>query len=84
MNDLKTKKENIQKNEIFKRTAENSVLINELNEKIRNYTLLERDFNKMKSDFSAMVKTVENYKRQEYERKGTHGNYGGQKNLVKI
>lgn len=82
MNDLKTKKENIQKNEIFKRTTENSVLINELNEKIRSYTLLERDYNKMRSDYSAMVKTVENYKRQEYERKGTHSSTNGQKNLV--
>jgi myosin heavy subunit len=82
INDLKNKKENIQKNEIFKRTTENSVLISELNEKIRSYTLLERDFNKMKSDYSAMIKTVDNYKRQEYERKIGVGINNGTKNLV--
>ena len=69
-NELKSKKENIQKNEIFKKTEQNSVLINELNEKIRNYTILERDYLKQKSDNSALTKTIENYKRQENEKKG--------------
>lgn len=65
--ELKSKKENIQKNEIFKRTEQNSVLINQLNEKIRNFTILERDYFKLKSEHSALVKTLDNYKRQERE-----------------
>lgn len=69
--ELKSKKENIQKNEIFRKTEQNSVLINELNEKIRNYTILERDYLKLKSDNNALTKTIENYKRQENEKKVT-------------
>lgn len=78
--ELKSKKENIQKNEIFKRTEQNSILINELNDKIRNSTILEKDYNKLKSDFSAMQKMLENYKRKEKENKLP---FMSQKNMVK-
>lgn len=63
--ELKSKKENIQKNEIFKKTEQNSVLINELNEKIRNYTILERDYLKLKSENCALLKQIENAKRHD-------------------
>jgi len=82
--ELKSKKENIQKNEIFKRTEQNSVLINQLNEKIRNYTILERDYNKLKSEHSALQKTLENYKRQERDHNNNVGLPHQQKNMVKI
>jgi len=79
--ELKSKKENIQKNEIFKRTEQNSLLINQLNEKIRNLTVLERDYNKLKSEHSALTKALENFKRQEKE---SRINPQPQKNMVKI
>jgi len=65
MTEGKSKKEGIQKNELFKRTDQNSLLINELNEKKRTLNLLERDYNKLKSDFSAIKKTMDNIKREE-------------------
>jgi len=61
--EVKAKKEGIQKNEIFKRTDQNSLLINELNEKKRAFTILERDHRKLLSDFKAMKKGLENQKR---------------------
>lgn len=67
--DVKSKKESIQKNEIFKRTDQNSILINELNEKKRTLTILERDYNKLKSDHSALKKTLDNVKRGEKDSK---------------
>ncbi len=65
MNEVKSKKEGIQKNELFKRTDQNSLLINELNEKKRTLSILERDYNKLKSDYSAIKKTMDNVKREE-------------------
>jgi chromosome segregation ATPase len=65
MNEVKSKKEGIQKNELFKRTDQNSLLINELNEKKRTLSLIERDYNKLKSDYSAIKKTMDNVKREE-------------------
>jgi len=78
--DLKSKKENIQKNEIFRRTEQNSILINQLNEKIRNFTVLEKDYFKLKSEYSAIIKTLENYKRQEKEIKSNSAQ--SHKNMV--
>jgi len=67
--EVKAKKEGIQKNEIFKRTDQNSTLINELNEKKRTLTILERSYNKLQSDHSALQKTLDNLKRSDKDSK---------------
>lgn len=67
--EVKAKKEGIQKNEIFKRTDQNSMLINELNEKKRTLTILERSYNKLLSDHSALQKTLSNVKRNDKDSK---------------
>lgn len=67
--EVKAKKEGIQKNEIFKRTDQNSLLINELNEKKRTLTILERAYNKLQSDHSALQKTLSNLKRSDKDSK---------------
>jgi len=69
MTEVKAKKEGIQKNEIFKRTDQNSLLINELNEKKRTLTILERSYNKLQSDHSALQKTLNNFKRSDKDSK---------------
>jgi WD40 repeat protein len=65
VNDLTNKKELIQKSEIFRRTEENSLLIEELNKYKRDLSLRDTEYLKLKSDFSALKKTIENYKRME-------------------
>jgi DNA repair exonuclease SbcCD ATPase subunit len=67
VNDLTNKKELIQKSEIFRRTEENSLLIEELNKYKRDLNIRDGEYTKLKSDFSALKKTVENYKRMEKE-----------------
>jgi predicted nucleic acid-binding Zn-ribbon protein len=65
--DLRTKREYIQNNEIYRRTEQNSLLIDELNKNKKNFTDLEKDFKKLKSDYSALEKKLENYQRMERE-----------------
>jgi WD40 repeat protein len=67
VNDLTNKKELIQKSEIFRRTEENSLLIEELNKYKRDLSIKEAEYTKLKSDYTAIKKTVENYKRMEKE-----------------
>jgi hypothetical protein len=61
----KSKKENIQTSTISKRTEENAILINKLNEQMKNYYNLEKAFIKLKSDNSALTKKIEFLKRIE-------------------
>lgn len=66
--EIRGKKEIIQKSEINRRTSENSTLIAELNENKRNYTKLEKEWIHLKSENSALKKTISNYLRREKEK----------------
>lgn len=61
--EMKSKREIIQNGEIFRRTEQNSLLIDELNKNRKNYTDLEREYKRLKSDYSAMMKKMDNYVR---------------------
>jgi hypothetical protein len=65
--EIKSKKESIQKGEIYRRTDQNSILIQELNTNKKNFTNLEKEWAKLKSENSALKKTLENYQRMEKE-----------------
>lgn len=69
--EVRTKKESIQKSEIYRRTDQNSILIQELNANKKNFTNLEKEWFRLKSENSALKKTLENYHRMEKE--GTIG-----------
>lgn len=65
--EIRSKREYIQNSEIYRRTEQNSLLIDELNKNRKNFTDLEKDFKKLKSDYSALEKKLENYQRMERE-----------------
>ncbi len=66
--EIRGKKEIIQKSEINRRTSENSTLIAELNANKTKYTLLEKEWIHLKSENSALKKTIANYQRREKEK----------------
>lgn len=63
--EIRGKKEIIQKSEINRRTSENSTLIAELNANKTKFTLLEKEWIHLKSENSALKKTISNYQRKE-------------------
>ena len=60
---MKNKKDNIQKHQILITTKQNADLINHLNDIKKQQTNLEKENIKLKSQCSALGKTLENYKR---------------------
>ena len=62
--DQKAKREISQNSEIFKKTKENAELIQKLNKKKKEYTVLEKDFFITKSNYSALTKRYEQLERE--------------------
>ena len=65
--EMKSRKDIIQNSEIYRRTEQNSLLIDELNKNRKNYTDLEKEYRRVKSDHSALSKKLENYVRADKE-----------------
>jgi hypothetical protein len=70
--EMRSKREIIQNSEIFRRTEQNSLLIDELNKNRKNFTDLEKEYKRLKSDYSALMKKMDNYIRaQEKDQNAT-------------
>ena len=64
MTEMKNRREKNQNSEIFKKTRENSKLIDELNKLKKDFKELEKNYKILKSDHSALTKKYDQYQRE--------------------
>jgi hypothetical protein len=64
MTEMKNRREKNQNSEIFKKTRENSKLIDELNKLKKDLKELEKNYKILKSDHSALTKKYDQYQRE--------------------